>query len=106
MKEVIKENFLVGIKKIFEFIGKTIINAFNIVRALLRLCLIMVTTFLSGIDSIIFSGGEVCGCQFFIKPQISDNEKVSYITKLNNQIGCINPMELEDGEEFYDDEEE
>lgn len=80
-------------------------NLLGVVRAIIRLFLVTITFFLSGLNNVLFSGREVCGFSFNFDILSQDVEKISYLQKLDLQLE--EGMEEEDGDDFlYIDEDD
>jgi len=77
---VVRDFLIVDIK---EFLR----NLFSTIKALLRLILLTVTFFFSGLNNVLFAGREICDFDFVYDYLKQDLDKLSYIDKLNAQIG-------------------
>ncbi len=92
---------------VLEIVKNLVSKTFSIFKALLRLCLLTLTFFIECLDGIFFSSREICGYDIYFKPQNCDEEKISYISKLNNQMGIQQSpqiINIEDLEEFDENE--
>ena len=74
-------------------------NLISTIRALLRLTLLTIGFFISGLNNILFSGRQVAGYGFIFDYLSQDVDKITYIEKLNSQIE--EPTEVEYAEDAY-----
>lgn len=80
-------------------------NILSTVKALLRLVLLTVTFFFSGLNNVLFAGREICDFDFVFDYLKQDLDKLSYIDKLNAQIGDFED-DMEDGYIIIEGEED
>ena len=82
------------------------VGLFSKIRAFLRLILVTVTFFLSGLNSILFAGREVAGFTFTFDYLQEDIDKLSYVDKLNMQLDDEESGNFEEDLIFLEDEDE